>query len=98
MEKKYETITFCANDYEVKDKHTGELEVSEYNMWEDVKDFLRIAIKNGYQCKLWFDGLTLVVEYNYLDESMSGVSLSWIGENEYIESYDGEEKEEPECT
>ena len=86
MEKKYETITFCSEQYLVKDEATGRSEPSEYLMWEDVKNFLRIAIKNGYQCKLWFDGLTLVVEYNYMDEAMSGVSLNWLGENEYIET------------
>lgn len=35
--------------------------------------------------KVWFDGLTIVIEYNYKDVGLSGVSLEWLDENEYIE-------------
>ena len=51
----------------------------------DISDFTRIAIKNGYQMKVWSDECTIVIEYNYKDESLSGVSLEWLNENEYIE-------------
>lgn len=61
---------------------------------EPFDTFIRIAVRNGYQCRIWHDGLTLVIEYNYQDEGMSGTSLQWVGENEYVEKYDTEGAEE----
>ncbi len=84
MDKRYNSFSFCRNDYEYENPTTGKKEVNEYMMYEDIKDFLRIAIKNGYQCRIWFDGYTVVIDYNYQDESLSGVSLEWLGEHEYI--------------
>ena len=87
MERKYNRIEFCQEDYHEIDDLTGESEFNEYEFWEDFKDFMRIAIKNNYQCHVWFDGLTLAVDYNFQDPSISGVSLEWLGEDEYIETF-----------
>lgn len=88
MAEKYNTISFCRSTYEDDKK-----EINEYSLFEDLTDFIRIAIKNEYQMKIFDDGLTIVVEYNYAEGSLSGVSLEWIGENEYISKY-GEQYED----
>ena len=86
MNNRYNTISFCSNDYRKPDpENFSKTYIDEFDMYRDISDFMRIAIKNGYQMKVWFDGLTIVIEYNYKDESLSGVSLEWLDENEYIE-------------
>lgn len=85
-------MTFCEDDYMEYGKNREQFFNSK-KMYDDIRDFIRIIIQNGYQMKMWFDGMTVCVEYNYRDESMSGVSLEWLDENEYIEKYnqgDGE--------
>lgn len=77
MNNKYNEISFCTEDYREHNKN-------EYEMFNDITDFVRIAIQNGYQMKIWFDGMTVCIEYNYQDTSMSGVSLCWLDEDEYI--------------
>ena len=88
MEGKFSRFTFCPDDYKERDKTTGEEFVNEYAMYEDIKDFLRLALKNGYQCRVWFDSYTICIDYNYQDESISCVSLEWVGENEFVDTYD----------
>ena len=100
--QKYNRFTFCPDDYQKNGSHADyfpEPDSVDWDaMWADFGTFVRLAIKNGYQCHLWFDGYTLVVDYNYSDQSISGVSLEWIGENEYVECYtkpsDSDEDEE----
>ncbi len=89
MEKKFESIGFCRDTYAGNRRARIEDESREYEkeLFNDVKEFIRIATQNGYQCRVFDDGLTICVEYNYIDESMSGVSLEWLGEDEYIEKY-----------
>lgn len=83
MYYKYSCISFCLPEYEER----GE---TEDDRSRDISDVLRILLKNGYQCRIWDDGMTICVEYNHLDESMSGVSLEWLGEDEYIGNYNDE--------
>ena len=87
MSDKYNTMSFCTRDY--VDIKTGD--VNEYVLFEDIAEFLRIVMRNGYQCKVWFDSLTYVIEFQEREE-LSGVSLEWLGEGEFIERYprDGE--------
>lgn len=77
MSKKYNTMSFCSEDY----KDGGEYD--EFAMWADIQEFLRIAIKNGYQTKISYDGMTIIVEYNYQDACMSDVILEWLDCDEY---------------
>lgn len=93
MNKRYNSFSFCRNDYEDEDPTTGKKEVNEYMMYEDIKNFLRIAIKNGYQCRIWDDGLTVVVEYDYQDRDLANSSLEWLSQDEYVESFNREESE-----
>ena len=92
MEQKYSTFTFCRDDYEEENKSTGRRELNEYMMFEDIKEFIRLSIKNGYQCRIWDDGLTICVEYNYLDPDY-GIRLEWLSEDEYVESFQKEDDE-----
>lgn len=82
MNDKHNTFTFCENDYS-QYGHDGTKE-----MYADIGEFIRIAVKNGYKMAIWYDGMTVGVEYNYQDESLSGVSLEWIGDDEYVARYD----------
>ena len=89
MDNKYNTISFCTSNYNDKYGQT----IDEEKLFHDISDFLRIAMKNGYQCKMWFDGVTYVIEFEK-NEELSGTSLEWVGEDEYIEKCGGAE---PEC-
>lgn len=84
MSDKYSTITFCKTDYTER----GEFNARE--MWDDISDFMRIAVRNGYHMKVSFDGLTVIVQYNLQNEGISGVSLEWLGDDEYV-AKEGEE-------
>lgn len=91
MNNKYNTISFCSNDYRKPDpENFGKTYIDEFDMYRDISDFMRIAIKNGYQMKVWSDELTIVIEYNYKDVGMSEVSLAWLDEDEYIERMEGD--------
>lgn len=76
------TMTFCPHVYDD----------NEQKMWEDINIFLQILIHNQYQIKLYSDGYTIVIEYDY-DPSLGfgNDSLYWVGENEYIEKIISEE-------
>ena len=93
MDNKYNTMSFCRSDY--IDRSTGE--VNEYVLFDDIAEFIKIATKNNYQCKVWFDTVTYVIEFQEKEE-LSGVSLEWLGEGEFIERYprDGEAEREEE--
>lgn len=86
MRDKFSAICFCREDYKkTPGIYYGQAaEYDETKMMNDIRDFIRIAMQNGYQMKIWYDGLTVCIEYNYQDEAMSGVSLNWLGENEYV--------------
>ena len=92
MGQKYETICFCEENYKEHYSYSDRKEVNETRMYEDITDFIRIAIKNGYQMKIGYDGMTVIIEYNYADEGMAGASLEWLGENEYVGNYDDDAK------
>lgn len=98
MDKKYSAICFCAQDYMKPRDYMGRIEVDMDKMYNDISDFIRIAIHNGHQMKIWDDGLTVCIEYNYKDGNMSGVSLEWLGEDEYVETCtqsDDESEQQP---
>lgn len=86
------TISFCKSDYMEYNERIQKDEFNEYQMHNDIHEFVRIAIKNGYQMRIWYDGLTVVIEYDYLDRKMCGKELVWLGEDEYISKY-GEDEE-----
>lgn len=85
--EKYSSISFCSENYKEYNQYTSRDEVDESAMYDDIKSFIRLAIKNDYQMKIWCDGLTVIIEYNHRDGSLSGVDLEWIGEDEYVERY-----------
>ena len=91
--EKYNTISFCRESYKEYYETLGRKEINEAKLFDDITAFIKVAINNGYQMKIWDDGLTIVIEYNHQDEGLSGVTLEWLGENEYVETYseDGDE-------
>lgn len=94
MNGKFNTISFCRDDYKNMKKFRmpgEEILIDEDLMLNDIRDFVRIAMKNGYQMRIWDDGLTVSIEYNYFDESISGVSLEWLDENDAVILDDGRE-------
>ena len=94
MNTKHNTISFCTNDYKQYYDYLHDYEINYEAMWDDIKEFLRIAVKNGYQMKMWSDELTVVIEYNYSDAALGGVTLEWLDEDEYIGSWKENEKED----
>lgn len=77
---KFETMTFCESDYIEFYNALGREDVNDAKMWDDIANFIRIAIKNGYQVRVWNDGLTTAVEYDHLDENIRQSRLEWIPE------------------
>ena len=76
MSDKYEKIEFCEDSYR---KSNGE--VNNFEMFDDIMQFIQIALRNDYQLKIWRDELTVCAEYNYKDPSMAGVTLEWVDED-----------------
>ena len=89
MDQKHSTFTFFREDYREKG------EVNEIAMFSDICEFIRIAIRNGYQMRVCSDGLAVIVEFNQQDALLTGVTLEWIGDDEYVVK-EGEYNEEPE--
>ena len=83
-EDRYNSISFCPDNYLEYNDYLSKDCVDYDSLYKDVSEFIRIAITNGYQLKLWSDGYTVCVEYNYNDPGMSGVMLEWISDDEYI--------------
>lgn len=93
MSKEYSKFTFCTEDYKRPSfNNPHEKEVDETEMFEDIGSFIRMLIKNGYQMKISYDGMTVIIEYAYQDEGLSGIRLEWLNSNEYISSYDEDDR------
>ena len=87
MSDKCNTMEFGVHNYAEKGTFNA-IErrcFNEDQLFKDVTAFIRILTKNGYMCKVRYDGITCSVEYNFEDESISNVSLEWVGEGEYVE-------------
>lgn len=92
MNEKYNRIEFIIDNYTMPGWNDPIKRETDYGaLFEDVKSFVQMAIKNEYQLRIWSDDTTVVVEYNFLDERMSGSSLVWLGEDDYIAKDNGEE-------
>ena len=87
MYKNFDRFSFCPDNYKERREPYGPEEVNEYLMNEDFATFIRIALKNGYQCRVFSDGYCLICDYNYREPELAGATLEWVGEDEYIGSY-----------
>ncbi len=87
--KRVDSISFFKDNYTA----WGEDEPNEYAMFNDIAEFIRIALKNKRKLKVWSDEFTVVVEYDYADPELAEFSLEWIGEDEYVESYSNDEED-----
>lgn len=92
MNEKYNTMEFIIDRYtKQKWNEPNEEEIDYDALFEDVKSFIQMAIKNEYQLRIWSGDTTIVVEYDLLDECMSGSTLVWLGEDEYVAKDNREE-------
>lgn len=51
-----------------------------------IRDFIGICLKNHQKMKIWDDGMTVVVEYDYAEPELSH-ELVWLDEDEFVEKY-----------
>ena len=92
MKENYNTMEFIIDRYtKPKWNEPDEEEIDYDALFEDVKSFVQMAIKNEYQLRIWSDDTTVVVEDDFLDECMSDSTLVWLGEDEYVAKDNGEE-------
>lgn len=94
MTQKFNEMEICSKDYTEHQGYGREDVFNEVEMVSDIADFVKVLLKNGQQVRMWYDGMTVCIEYNYLDQSMGGVSLEWLGPDEYVETYAKEEDTE----
>lgn len=89
------TITFCRDDYKEYYEYSHKTETNEDRMFDDIKEFIRIALKNKYVIKVYDDGCTVSIEFGYDDPNMSDTSLEWINNdgfnNTEVNDEEGEE-------
>lgn len=104
--EKFNSIVFTTDKYHVDKYDSNSKEKLVQQLWKDVSDFLRLATKQGYVCKVYDDDTNIiVVEYNYGDAEFGGPYLEWLEDDEadlidnfrnstdnYQESFKGEEK------
>lgn len=77
------SITFTTNKYYVDKYDSNGREKLVQQLWKDVGDFLRLATKQGYACKVYDDDVDIiVVEYSYKDLEYGGPYLEWLDDNE----------------
>ena len=83
-DKKYNSIEFCPDNYIEYNDYLNKDCVDFDAMYADIGAFIRIALKNDYQLKLWTDGYTTAIEYNSNDPGMGDPSLVWVGDDQFI--------------
>lgn len=76
MEKRYEEMIICESNYS---------SYSEYKM--AIIDTIDNLVKNGYVVvvRQEIDGV-MILEFNHTDVDLSGYTLEWIGDDEYVET------------
>lgn len=76
MSDKYNEMVFCKDKYKTEDE-----------MWDDIRDFLRILTKQNMEVEFYCDeqGLGIYcVHYNYHDHEYGYASIEWLDCDEYI--------------
>ena len=77
------SITFTDDKYYVDKYDVNGKEKTTQQLWKDVSDFLRLATKHGYVCKIWDDDTNIIViEYSYKDPEYGGPYLEWLNDDE----------------
>lgn len=94
MDNKFNSLAFFKGNY-LKTYHADRYDfkdddVDYKKMFSDIAVFISILTRNQQHMKIWTDEYCVVVEYNDQDESLSGVSLDWLGDDEFIGSYEHE--------
>lgn len=84
----YNEIVFCPDDYLEYNQYSKQKEVNEAQMYEDIATLMRIVMKCNYQMRIYNDGHSIVIQFDYLDPAMSYATLEW------IQKSDADEEEE----
>jgi hypothetical protein len=65
----YQEIVFSVGEYD------GDFS----KMWDDIGQFIRIVINDGYQCKVCDDSGPdiVIVQFDYIDDGISQGDLRW---------------------
>lgn len=80
---KINSITFTTDKYFTDRYDLDGKEKLVQQLWKDVSDFLRLATKQGYVCKVYDDDVNIiVVEYSYKDPEYGGPYLEWLDDDE----------------
>lgn len=76
MEKRYEELIICESNY------------TSYSGYKAaIIDTIDNLVKNGYVVvvRQEIDGV-MILEFNHTDVGLSGYTLEWIGDDEYVET------------
>lgn len=88
--KHVNTAEFCKTTYSNHPWDDSGDDFDEIQMKLDIADFVAALLKNDYQVRIYSDGLTVAVEYDFRDQSLAGNNLVWLSPAEYVESYEPE--------
>ena len=81
--EKFNSIVFTTDKYYADKYDSNSREKLVQQLWRDVSDFLKLATKQGYVCKVYDDDTDIiVVEYSYKDPEFGGLHLTWIDDEE----------------
>lgn len=82
--EKYNEMVFCKDNYE-----------NELEMWDDIRDFLRILTKQDMQIEFYCDeqGLGIYCANYNTRKDYGTAHIEWLAEDEFIDSYKSEEED-----
>lgn len=92
----YSEIVFCPDDYLEYNQYSKQEEINEAQMYEDIATLMRIAMKCKYQMRIYNDGYSIVIQFDYLDPSLSDATLEWIQNSDADEEKKEEERDSTE--
>ena len=80
----YNEILFCRDSYMAFNEYLKRDDVDEDAMFEDIKNAIRILMKNGNMARVYDDGITVAVEFDAVEPALSESRLVWVP----VEKYD----------
>ena len=96
----YNEIVFCPDDYLEYNQYSKQEEINEAQMYEDIATLMRIIMKCNYQMRIYNDGYSTVIQFDYLDPAMSYATLEWVQQpdaDEENREVERDSKEDSKC-
>lgn len=90
----YNRITFDPTAYGANTYDPKSMGNAKNDIFIDMSSILNVLLRNGYQAKVHSDGYCVMIDYVYNNPEMAGCELLFVGENEYIGTYDEDKGEE----